>query len=141
MREKLIELLSKFPCGNESELKALGSCMDRKHGMCQEIERLSYCVLQHLADHLIANGVTVTDNNVGCKTNADRIRAMSDEELEAFLINVDLDKAGSPFITEWGKWLQQPAEGETHARTPLAVGGSQRSGLAVKQQNTHGTGG
>ena len=44
-------------------------------------------------------------------TNADRIRAMTDEELEAFLINVDLDKAGSPFITEWGKWLKQPAEG------------------------------
>jgi hypothetical protein len=45
-------------------------------------------------------------------TNADRIRAMTDEELEAFLIDVDLDKAGSPFITEWGKWLQQPAEGD-----------------------------
>jgi hypothetical protein len=45
------------------------------------------------------------------KTNADRIRAMSDEELEAFLIDVDLDKVGSPFITEWGKWLKQPAEG------------------------------
>ena len=43
-------------------------------------------------------------------TNADRIRAMSDKELEAFLINVDLDKEGSPFITEWGKWLKQPAE-------------------------------
>lgn len=46
------------------------------------------------------------------KTNADRIRAMSDEELEAFLIEVDLERAGSPFITEWGKWLKQPAEGE-----------------------------
>ena len=44
------------------------------------------------------------------RTNADRIRAMSDEELEVFLVNVDLDKAGSPFITEWGKWLKQPAE-------------------------------
>ena len=43
-------------------------------------------------------------------TNADRIRAMTDEELEAFLVNVDLDKEGSPFITEWGKWLKQPAE-------------------------------
>lgn len=43
-------------------------------------------------------------------TNADRIRAMSDEELEAFLIDVDLERAGSPFITEWGKWLKQPAE-------------------------------
>jgi hypothetical protein len=46
------------------------------------------------------------------QTNADRIRAMSDEELEVFLVNVDLDKAGSPFITEWGKWLKQPVEGE-----------------------------
>lgn len=43
-------------------------------------------------------------------TNADRIRAMSDEELEAFLINVDLDKEGSPFIADWGKWLQQPVK-------------------------------
>jgi hypothetical protein len=45
-------------------------------------------------------------------TNADRIRAMTDEELEAFLIDVDLERAGSPFITEWGKWLKQPAEGD-----------------------------
>ena len=44
------------------------------------------------------------------QTHADAIRAMSDEELEAFLIDVDLDKEGSPFITEWGKWLKQPAE-------------------------------
>ncbi len=44
------------------------------------------------------------------KTNADRIRAMTDEELEAFLVDVDLDKVGSPFITEWGKWLKKPAE-------------------------------
>ena len=42
-------------------------------------------------------------------TNADRIRAMSDKELEAFLIDIDLDK-GMPFITDWGKWLQRPAE-------------------------------
>ena len=44
------------------------------------------------------------------QTNADRIRAMSDEELEVFLINVDLGKDGSPFITDWGKWLKQPSE-------------------------------
>lgn len=52
----------------------------------------------------------VCDINKPKPTNADRIRAMSDEELEAFLIDVDLDKAGSPFINEWGKWLKQPAE-------------------------------
>ena len=57
-------------------------------------------------------GVCRTCNGSGekPKTNADRIRAMTDEELEAFLIAVDLDKTGSPFITEWGKWLRQPAE-------------------------------
>ena len=59
-------------------------------------------------------GVCRTCNGSGekPKTNADRIREMSDEELEAFLIEVDLERAGSPFITEWGKWLKQPAEGE-----------------------------
>lgn len=41
-------------------------------------------------------------------TNADRIRAMSDGELEVFLINVCLEKDEFPFITDWGKWLQQP---------------------------------
>lgn len=39
-------------------------------------------------------------------TNADRIRAMSDEELAEFLI--DLADDGNPRIREW---LQQPAEG------------------------------
>ena len=39
------------------------------------------------------------------KTNADRIRSMSDEELEEFLI--DLADDGNLRIREW---LQQPAE-------------------------------
>ena len=63
-------------------------------------------------DFPVDDGVCIDFDECKPMTNADRIRAMSDEELEAFLINVDLDKAGSPFITEWGKWLQQPAEGE-----------------------------
>ena len=41
------------------------------------------------------------------KTNADRIRSMSDEELEEFLI--DLADDGNLRIREW---LKQPAEGE-----------------------------
>ena len=54
------------------------------------------------------------NKEIGIKpmTNADRIRAMTDEQLEVFLIDVDLDKAGSPFITEWGKWLKQPVQGD-----------------------------
>ena len=42
-------------------------------------------------------------------TNADRIRAMSDEELAEFLI--DLADGGNLRIREW---LQQPAEEDDH---------------------------
>ena len=41
------------------------------------------------------------------QTNADRIRAMSDEELAEFLI--DLADGGNPRIRDW---LQQPAEND-----------------------------
>ena len=47
----------------------------------------------------------VTDKDVGNMTNADRIRAMSDEELAEFLI--DLADDGNLKIREW---IQQPAE-------------------------------
>lgn len=45
----------------------------------------------------------VTDKDVGKMTNADRIRAMSDEELADFLI--DLADDGNLKIREW---LQRP---------------------------------
>lgn len=44
------------------------------------------------------------------QTNADRIRAMNDEELAEFLI--DLADDGNLKIREW---LQQPAEEDDHA--------------------------
>ena len=44
------------------------------------------------------------------QTNADRIRAMNDEELAEFLI--DLADDGNLKIREW---LQQPAEDDDHA--------------------------
>ena len=46
-------------------------------------------------------------------TNADRIRAMSDEELAVFLEQTQADVAfnnKSKYAFEWEKWLQQPAE-------------------------------
>ena len=49
------------------------------------------------------------------QTNADRIRAMSDEELAVFLERTQADVAfnnKSKYAFEWGKWLKQPAEGE-----------------------------
>jgi hypothetical protein len=46
------------------------------------------------------------------QTNADRIRAMSDEELAVFLRDVEYDVEQYPFVQDWDKWLKQPAEGE-----------------------------
>lgn len=65
------------------------------------------------------------------KTNADRIRAMSDRELLAFLVEHDVEQARlrmeskgiAPTATQmsvlrntlqsvWGNWLRQPAEVE-----------------------------
>ena len=43
-------------------------------------------------------------------TNADRIRAMSDEELAVFLRTVEYDVEEFPFIQDWDKWLKKPAE-------------------------------
>ena len=57
MREKLIELLGKVTCTGNGE--SLGSCPDRKYGLCGEVANLSYCVIQNIANYLIANGVTV----------------------------------------------------------------------------------
>ena len=70
------------------------------------------------------------------KTNADRIRAMRDEELARFLASKFTDetyyrltkKAHIPTATEieairdywydtWLAWLKQPAEGECHSMT------------------------
>ena len=47
------------------------------------------------------------------KTNADRIRAMSDEDLAVFLERTQADVAfnnKSKYAFEWEKWLKQPAE-------------------------------
>lgn len=45
-------------------------------------------------------------------TNADHIRGMSDEELAAFLTDVDIDAATLPFTGNWLDWIRQPWEGD-----------------------------
>ena len=59
VREKLVELLGSVSCNGNGE--SLGSCPDRKYGICGEMANLSYCVIQNTANHLIANGVTVQE--------------------------------------------------------------------------------
>ena len=68
-----------------------------------------YTILREALDMAVKALEDVTDKNVGKMTNADRIRAMSDEELAGFLFQVGYDH-------RWGlkeyaiEWLQQPAE-------------------------------
>jgi len=100
------------------------------------------CFDTDIADHLIANGVTIQQNQfrevTKMVTNADRIRAMSDEELMAglyLLYRLTMEQDGGDIARHWcdGKsgctneygeiecneerhkacilrWLQQPAE-------------------------------
>lgn len=94
-RKELIGLLGKCPCDGPEDI----GCPDRKCGACRMVDKLDYCAVTHLADHLIANGVVIskmetatiaTDNPVGDKptpTNADRLRSMTDEELAKALNN------------------------------------------------------
>ena len=58
MKEKLLRLMYHATCESELEGKT-GSCPYRKHGRCGEIERLDLCAITHLAEELLANGVTV----------------------------------------------------------------------------------
>ena len=68
--------------------------------------------LGDIADHLIANGVTVQECKLGDKkTNADRIRSMSDEELAMLLYEIGYD-GGWGALEGTLEWLKKPAEGE-----------------------------
>ena len=95
VREKLVELLRESPYnifGNK-----LGNCY---FDSCLEL----------IADHLIANGVTVQECKLGVKrTNADRIRSMNDEELAMCLYQIGYNEGWDE--PEYAlEWLKQPAE-------------------------------
>ena len=89
--------------------------------------------IYEFADCLLANGVTVQECKLGVKkTNADRIRSMSDEELAEFLTDINPTNCQDcGFSHGWRcqpdrddysdfekckegrkRWLKQPAEGE-----------------------------
>ena len=63
-----------------------------------------------IADGLIAHGVTVQECKLGDKkTNADRIRSMSDEELAMCLYEIGYYR-GWNALEGTLEWLRQPAE-------------------------------
>ena len=64
----------------------------------------------------------VADKNVGKMTNADRIRAMSDEELAEFIKHIKVRAAFCKAVKDndafeelcSAEWLKQPAEEDDH---------------------------
>ena len=82
-----------------------------------------YTILREALDMAVKALEDVTDKNVGKMTNADRIRAMSDEELVEFIKNIKVRAALCKAVKDndafeelcSAEWLQQPAEEDDHA--------------------------
>ena len=83
-----------------------------------------YTILREALDMAVKALEDVTDKNVGKMTNADRIRAMTDEELNELFHEIYNAGAEDAVAYEWGQrtnsfewtteWLQQPAGEEDH---------------------------
>ena len=79
-----------------------------------------YTILREALDMAVKALEDVTDKNVEKMTNADRIRAMSDEELVEFIKNIKVRAALCKAVKNndafnelcSAEWLQQPVEGE-----------------------------
>ena len=102
VREKLVELLNEVQETGVNEIPA-------GFGYTSE-----YVENEKVASHLIANGTTVQECKLGDKkTNADRIRSMSDEELKKFICSMfkcefcDFELGERCGLLNW---LQMPAE-------------------------------
>ena len=82
-----------------------------------------YTILREALDMAVKALEDVTDKNVGKMTNADRIRAMSDEELAEFIKHIKVRAAFCKAVKDndafealcSAEWLQQPAEEDDHA--------------------------
>ena len=107
--------------------------------LCEDLETLPCCdTYEGQAEYLISNGVTVQECKLGAKkTNADRIRSMSDEELAEFLTHINPTNCKDcTFSHGWRcqpdrddysdfekckegrrRWLQQPAEEADNGKT------------------------
>ena len=81
-----------------------------------------YTILREALDMAVKALEDVTDKDVGKMTNADRIRAMSDEELVEFIKNIKVRAALCKAVKNndafeelcSAEWLKQPAEEDDH---------------------------
>ena len=77
-----------------------------------------YTILREALDMAVKALEDVTDKNVGKMTNADRIRAMNDEELAEFIKHIKVRAAFCKAVKDndafealcSAEWLKQPAE-------------------------------
>ena len=84
-----------------------------------------YTILREALDMAVKALEGVTDKNVGKMTNADRIRAMSDEELVEFIKNIKVRAALCKAVKDndafeelcSAEWLQKPAEEDNKHET------------------------
>ena len=82
-----------------------------------------YTILREALDMAVKALEDVTDKNVGKMTNADRIRAMSDEELAEFIKHIKVRAVFCKAVKNndafeelcSAEWLKQPAEEDDHA--------------------------
>ena len=81
-----------------------------------------YTILREALDMAVKALEDVTEENVGKMTNADRIRAMSDEELVEFIKNIKVRAALCKAVKNndafealcSAEWLKQPVEEDKH---------------------------
>ena len=81
-----------------------------------------YTILREALDMAVKALEDVTDKNVGKMTNADRIRAMNDEELAEFIKHIKVRAAFCKAVKDndafealcSAEWLKQPAEEDKH---------------------------
>ena len=83
-----------------------------------------YTILREALDMAVKALEDVTDKNVGKMTNAQKIRAMTDDELNELFHEIYNAGAEDAVAYEWGQrtnsfewtmeWLQQPAEEDDH---------------------------
>ena len=82
-----------------------------------------YTILREALDMAVKALEDVTDKDVGKMTNADRIRAMSDEELAEFIKHIKVRAAFCKAVKDndafealcSAEWLQRPAEDDDQA--------------------------
>lgn len=67
MRDRLISLLCGVECAGSDRRE--GGCGYRDSAKCNRIEKLDYCMIACIADHLLANGVIVPPCKVGDKVH------------------------------------------------------------------------